>query len=125
MPLSLTLSESLPTARTLLLEGRLDSQTAAELDAAVDRALAPGVERLVLDLAGLTYISSMGLRSLFLAQKAMAARRGELLLLHPQPAVQKVFDIVGAVDVLSVFADTEELDAYLTSMQQKVEQGEI
>lgn len=93
--------------------------------AALTTVIEPGLEVLVLDLEGLTYISSMGLRALFLAQKAMQAGRGEAHFLRPQPAVQKVFDIVGAVDVMAVFASAEELDAYLASMQGKVQKGEI
>jgi hypothetical protein len=50
----------------------------------------------------------------------MRLRQGESLFLDPQPAVRKVFDIVMAVDVASVFSSTQELDAYLDSMQRKV-----
>ena len=124
MALHIVLQDTPPDTRTLKLEGRLDSETSDELNAVLARELPPQIKVLVFDLQHLTYISSMGLRSLFLAQKTMNAREGELLFLHLQPAVQKVFDIVGAVDVMTVFAGMEELDAYLALMQRRVVEGE-
>jgi anti-anti-sigma factor len=78
----------------------------------------------VLDLEGVTYISSAGVRSVFRARKALAARGGKVLVLNPQPQIQKVFDIVKAVPVSDVFRSTAELDAYLDKMQRKVIAGD-
>ena len=49
---------------------------------------------------------------------------GQTLLIHPQPQVRKVFDIVKAVPVNEVFSSTQELDAYLDKMQRKVVEGD-
>ena len=74
----------------------------------------------MLDLADLEYISSAGIRSIFKARKALATRHGKVLVAHPQPQIRKVFDMVKAVPLSDVFASTEELDAYLSTMQRKV-----
>jgi anti-anti-sigma factor len=124
MALRIASQDTLPTSRALMLEGRLDNETAEELNDVLARELPPQIKVLVFDLQHLTYISSMGLRSLFRAKKTMNAREGEVLFLHLQPAVKKVFDIVGAVDVMTVFASMEELDAYLALMQRRVVEGE-
>ena len=79
---------------------------------------------LVLDLAGLEYISSAGIRSIFKARKALAARNGKALVMNPQPQIQKVFDVVKAVPMNEIFASTAEVDAYLDAMQRKVLNGE-
>ena len=55
----------------LALEGRLDTVTAPELEAALKDAL-EGVEELILDFEKLDYISSAGLRVLLVAQKTMS-----------------------------------------------------
>jgi anti-anti-sigma factor len=110
--------------KTVRLEGRLDSETVESLDKVLDGVLASAVKVVVFDLSALEYISSAGLRSLFGAQRAMKARSGKALLLSPQPAVQKVLDIVKSVDVKEVFRSVAELDEYLDAMQKKVQAGD-
>jgi hypothetical protein len=56
--------------------------------------------------------------------EAVLASPLKVLLLNPQPPVQKVFDIVKAVDVNEVFRSVAELDAYLDAMQRQVAGGE-
>lgn len=124
MPLNIRVEDSRSFTKTLHLEGRLDNQTVAELDKELDNVLKAPIKALVFDLKKLEYISSAGIRSLFRAQKDMKTRSGQALVVNPQPAVQKVFDIVKAVDLKSVFANVKELDAYLDTMQRKITEGE-
>jgi anti-anti-sigma factor len=124
MPLKIRVEDSRSFTKTVFLEGRLDNQTVAELDKELDSVLSTPMKALVFDLEGLEYISSAGIRSLFRAQKDMKTRSGQALVVNPQPAVKKVFDIVKAVDLKSVFANIQELDAYLDAMQKKITEGE-
>jgi anti-anti-sigma factor len=124
MPLKIQLQEGRPLTQTVALAGRLDTETAPSLEAEVDRLLATPVKVIVFDLSGLEYISSAGLGTLFRAQKSMKARSGEALLVNPQAQVQKVFDIVKAVDVKAIFRDVGELDEYLDEMQRRVTRGD-
>jgi len=122
--MSLTIDYQQPNRglATLAIGGRLDAQTAPELDAAAVTA-GEGVSdnaTIVLDMKGLDYISSAGLRSIAKLRRAMQARGGTVLLVNPQPQVRKVFDIVKAVPVNEVFTSIAELDAYLDTMQRKV-----
>ena len=106
------------------LGGRLDTHTFGALDAELAPLLAnPRVTALVLDLAALEYISSAGLRSIFKARKALAARGGKVLVLTPQPLIQKVFDVVKAVPLSEIFSSVAEADAYLDAMQRRVVEG--
>ena len=120
MPLNVRVEEGRSFTKTLVLEGRLDSDTVATLDRDLDAVLASPVKVVVFELSKLEYISSAGLRSLFQARKSMKARAGKVLILNPQPPVQKVFDIVKATDVNEVFRSVTELDAYLDAMQKQV-----
>jgi len=105
--------------------GKLDAVTCQEFDRALDRVLAqmPPGGTLVIDLVDLEYVSSAGLRSLFRARKAMRTQGGQSLLVHAQPQVRKVFEIVKAVPVHEIFRSVEELDTYLADMQRKVVEG--
>ena len=95
----------------------------------LDEALAPlrtrQLHSLVLDLSGLDYISSAGIRSIFKARKTLAPHGGKVLLVNPQPQIQKVLDMVKAVPLNEIFSSTAEADAYLDLMQRRVlEAGE-
>ena len=124
MALNVRVTETRPFSRTLRLEGRLDSETAPVLDGEVAKVVNSTATVMVLNLADLEYISSAGLRSIFSAQQSMAKRAGGTVLVNAQPQVQKVFDIVKAVDLGAVFVSIEELDEYLDAMQRQVVTGE-
>jgi len=106
--------------------GKLDAVSCQEFDRALDGVLAqaPRGSTLVIDLVDLEYVSSAGLRSLFRARKAMRTNGGFSLIVHAQPQVRKVFEIVKAVPVHEIFRSVEELDAYLAEMQRKVVEGD-
>jgi len=101
----------------LVLEGRLDSSTSPEFDLSVAGLLDTPPPMLVLDMAGLDYISSAGLRVVFKLQKAVKTVEGELLMVNLKPPVRKVFEIIDALPTLSVFNSVDELDDYLDHMQ--------
>lgn len=122
MTLELRPERSSPSRLVLHLQGRLDANTYLEFDGTAQPLLAdlPRGATVVLDLSGLDYISSAGLRSVARVRKATRALGGHTLLLDPQPQVRKVFDIVKAVPVSEVFTGTAELDAYLDRIQRQV-----
>ena len=119
MSLTIDVDTSKPPFQRLSLGGRLDTTTAPALEKKVDEVLAAKPLAVVFDMAALEYISSAGLRAVFRTQKAMHATNGEVLMVNMQPAVQKVFDIVKALPLKSVFRSVEELDDYLDAMQRK------
>ena len=123
MSLNIILDPAKPT--TLTLEGRLDTHTAPELDAALDRILlSAGIKRLVFDLGKLEYLSSAGIRCFIRARKILEPQGGKIAIVNPQPAVQKVLDIVKAIPAGGLFKNIAELDAYLDEMQRKVREGD-
>ena len=106
----------------LVLEGRLDSGTAPEFDLSVAGVLESPPPVMVLDMAGLDYISSAGLRVVFKLQKAVGKGDGEMLMVNLKPPVRKVFEIIDALPSLSVFGSIAELDDYLDEMQARERQ---
>lgn len=98
--MSLNIEKNIAEATTLTLTGRLDTSTAPELEAELDRLL-PDTTSLIFEMQGLEYISSAGLRMILKAQKAMN-RKGSMKLLHVPESVMEVFDITGFVDFLTI-----------------------
>jgi anti-anti-sigma factor len=119
MGLSIRLEEGRSFTKTLHLAGRLDNETAADLDRELDGVLDTPLKVLVFDLAGLEYTTSAGLRAFLRAQKNLGQRGGQVLFVNVQAPVQKVFDIVKVTDLATVFRNVRELDAYLDVMQKK------
>ena len=124
MSLNVRVQEGRSLTKTLVLEGRLDTESVGEFDKALEAVLASAVKVVVFDLAGLEYVTSAGLRSIFHAQKVMTARAGKAVLLNPTPQVKKVLEIVKVPELGVIFKDVRELDAYLDTMQKKVVEGE-
>jgi anti-anti-sigma factor len=120
MTLKIDLDEQ-STLLTIALSGRLDTDTAPELDAALNGVLAnTKIASLVFDLAQLVYVSSAGVRCFIRARKAIEPLGGKVVIVNPQPAVRKVLDIVKAIPPGGVFESVAELDAYLDEMQRRV-----
>ena len=87
-------------ALTLIVSGRLDTQTAPELEKELDSVLAD-IKELTFDFANLEYVSSAGLRVILKAQKAMNAQ-GSMKLTGVNDSIMEVFDITGFLDVLTI-----------------------
>ena len=84
----------------LTVSGRLDTQTAPELESELDATL-PGIKELKFDMTNLEYISSAGLRVILKAQKAMNAQ-GAMKLTGVNDSIMEVFDITGFLDILTI-----------------------
>ena len=87
-------------AVTLIVSGRLDTQTAPELENELDIVLS-GLKELTFDFANLEYVSSAGLRVILKAQKAMNAQ-GSMKLTGVNDSIMEVFDITGFLDILTI-----------------------
>ena len=84
---------------TYVLGGRLDTNTAPELEAELKLE---GVKEVVFDFVGLEYISSAGLRVLLSAQKAMMACGGKMSIANANEMVRGVFQITGLDSVFTL-----------------------
>ena len=83
--------------------GRLDAVTVPSLEAVVDEHLAAGHVRLIIDLAGVTYISSSGLRALLRARRQAQAGGGDVALCDMSARVTEVFDMIGFNNLFQIF----------------------
>ena len=85
---------------TLIITGRLDTTTAASLEKTINEDI-PGTKNLVLDLSGLRYISSAGLRVLLGAQKKMQ-KIGSMKVMNVCEEVMDIFEMTGFADILVI-----------------------
>ena len=93
-------SESEPG--TIEVGGELDAHAANKLDDVVDDLLANGVTSLVMDMGGLTFIDSSGLRSLIRARKRLGDQPRAVVLRDPQAGTLRLLEITGLTDQFPV-----------------------
>jgi len=124
MSLDIVVTAEANNGKRISIAGRLDSNTAPELQQSIDNEIDDAVSATIIDFKGLDFLSSAGLRVIFKAKKMMDGSGGKFLMVNLQPQIKKVFEIIKALDGMNVFKDQEEMDEYLAAMQDKVKEGE-
>lgn len=84
------------------LSGQLDTLTSAEFEKVVAEILKENPEKVVLNGAELTYISSAGLRLLLTLQKGMKSRNGCFHLKNIRPEIMEIFNLTGFSSILTI-----------------------
>jgi anti-sigma B factor antagonist len=102
-------TKELKRVQLVSVEGRIDHETAPELERVLNELINDGQYRIVLDMSGVSYISSAGLRTLVGARKAVRRwNRGDLRMASLQPMVRETFDLVGFTRIFDIFDDPVE-----------------
>jgi anti-sigma B factor antagonist len=85
---------------TLVLAGELDLASASALEAATTRLCAEGASEIVLDLRGLSFIDSTGLRTILSSMSLCEKHLCDLWLIPGQRAIQRLFELAGLLERL-------------------------
>jgi anti-anti-sigma factor len=109
--------EHMDAVLVLHLSGELDSTSGPELQDILERAIAMGNRFLVLDLSGVPYISSIGLRALTLGLKALRAPevQGDMYLAALSKTVAHAFHISGFNQLFTIFDTVAEAVEVITA----------
>lgn len=100
--------EKLGDVAVVGLKGRLDAASVAATEKHLVGLATSGIKGLVLDLAGLEYISSAGLRVLLVTAKTTKAKGGKMVVCAVQRYVKEVFDISGFSSVFPLVGTRDE-----------------
>lgn len=120
MPLNVNVSERGAGMVLIAPVGSIDTTTSPILETQVDAVLRGSPSVLIFDMSGVDYISSAGLRVIIKAKQILASKAGRVMLVHMQPRVKRVFEIIKALPPEAVFESVEEMDAYLDGIQKKI-----
>ena len=93
--------------RVLALSGRLDTETSADLELALQDLQAVGAAHFLIDLGEIGYVSSAGLRVLLALAKQLEGGRGSLKLCALNDAVQQVFKVAGFSRMFAIYQDRD------------------
>ena len=90
------------------VEGRLDQTVTPELEAELDQILVSGQHRIIVDMSGVNYINSGGLRCLVSAWRKAQRQGGSVVLAGLTPRVLEIVAMVGFDKVFDVYRSPGE-----------------
>jgi len=90
----------------VILNGRLDITGAGLIDLQFS-AIAGSHRGVVVDLTNVSFLASIGIRTLLLGAKAVQRRGGTFVLLNPADEVEKVLEVTGVTDLMPIFHDND------------------
>jgi|SRR5271168_3950943 len=96
----------------VVLTGRMDIEGAALVDLKMN-IIAGSAKFLLIDLQGVTFIGSMGLRSIVVPAKNVHRREGKVVLFAPEPMVESVIKASSIDQIIPIRHDIESALAIL------------
>ncbi len=102
-----------PVANKVVLEGRLDSTTVGQVETPFTAAVAASGRSAVIDMGGLEFLSSLGIRLLLSSSRPVTRRGGKVVLFGVRPMVAEVLTAMALEQVLPMVATEEEALALL------------
>lgn len=105
----------LGSAAKIALSGRLDTAGVDRIETRFTASVVPGARNTVVDLTGVTYVSSMGLRMLIGTARALKGKRARMVLFGAVPPVRETLDIAGLGEIVPLVDDEGAALALLAS----------
>jgi anti-anti-sigma factor len=96
------------------LKGTFDSSAVQEIAEPLTR-LAENKHGLIVELSGVSYLTSAGIRQLLLAAKTLTRRGGRLVLLNPNKAVDDILAVAATSSLIPVARSEKEAQAVLAA----------
>jgi len=98
------------------LDGKMNTSTSPDADAFLSQLIVGGSNKVLLNMNGVDYISSSGLRVVLATGKKLGGTGGKLAFCSLNPSVGEVFRVSGFNSIFSVFdSEQEALDSFRSS----------
>ena len=98
----------------VVLSGRIDIAGSRDLE--MPMAVIAGSRRaVVVDLSGVEFMASLGLRGIVISAKSIISKRGKIVLLFPQPQVEEVITTTGIHQLIPIYHDEPAAIAAVTA----------
>jgi len=90
------------------VKGRVDSSTAPDFEKALHALIQSNRSQIVLELAGVEYMSSAGIRGMVSSLKAAKSGGGDVRLARPSQRVKEVVELAGLTSIFAIYDDLTE-----------------
>jgi anti-anti-sigma factor len=97
------------------LTGRLDTPGVDQIESPFFEAIVPGGHHAIVDLTGVEFVTSMGIRMFIAAARGARARSARLALFGAQPLVQEVFENAALAQLLDICPNEAAAIAAITA----------
>lgn len=108
--MQITISEFGDAAKKVVLTGKLDIAGAEHIGLPL-ATVAGSKTNIIVDMVGVEFIASIGIRHLVMAAKTVARASRKLILLDPNPMVTDVLTTAGLGDFLPIVRSEDEARA--------------
>ena len=96
----------------VILAGSMDIKGALEVDPQF-KEVSQTSDNLIVDLANVSFLASIGMRTFVMTAKALSAKGGQLVLVKPQPEVEKALKSAGLDAIIPIASDSTSAVALL------------
>ncbi len=93
----------------VFVSGKMDAVTAPDFESALSGMIAQGDLKFLVDLSGLEYISSAGLRAILVVAKKLKEEDGEMIFAGLREHVQDAFKISGFYPIFKIFRTEDDI----------------
>ena len=104
-------TDNTQSVSVMKVKGRVDSDTAPELDAALTKLLNDKKNKIVLNLQGVDYLSSAGLRAMVKALKDAQNSGGDVRLASVSEPIDVILRTVGMMQMFKMYSTSQEAAA--------------
>ena len=84
------------------LRGYIDAHTVLEFERAIQASIEGGARKIILDIGGLSYISSAGIGAMMGMARKLTQAKGDMVLLNPTPKVFAILDGLGFTRIFKI-----------------------
>ena len=95
------------------LQGSIDTETSPDLEEELKEIIDEKTKAVILDMGGVNYLSSAGIRVVIWAKKALQEKNATFAMINLQPQIKKVFEIMKILPMVNIFDDMSEADKYI------------
>jgi anti-anti-sigma factor len=113
--MELRYSELERNIRLVKLIGNLDIAGVGQIENKFAGCCAGEAVRVVVDLSGVDFLASIGIRLLTLTAKSVTSRGGKMVLLNPPSEVLRILEITGIPAVIPIYSQLESAETILMS----------
>jgi anti-sigma B factor antagonist len=99
--------------RMVKLTGKLDIIGTGEIETQFAGYCSGEKVRVIVDLAGVEFLASIGIRLLMLNAESIAKRGGKMVIIHPIPDVKHILEVTGIPDIIPVYTSLESAETVL------------
>jgi len=100
--------------RMIKLAGKLDITGTGEIETRFAGYCSGNGVRVIVDLAGVDFMASIGIRLLMLNAKSIARRGGGMVIIHPIPDVKRILEVTGIPEIIPIYSSLESAETVLT-----------